>query len=549
VLGFTVTVSNGATSAQAAATITVQPAVPLAVGQTVFSDGTGTRVTAPFAVSAGDLLVALVSAHGPSSGTQTATVSGAGLSWSLVRRVNSQRGTSEIWSAVAPGAIGSATITASLSSASQTASLTVMTFAGAAGIGASASASASSGAPTVSVTTTQPRSLVFAVGNDGTAAQSRTAAAGQQVAHQFLGSADSHWVQTLTAGAVTSAGTVVQMRDTAPTADRWNFDVVEILASRPATISTVKATTTRTAAVVSWTTNLSTNSRVDYGTSPGALTLSATDAALATSHAVPLYGLTPGATYYYRVTSVDASWTPAISPAPPAAPLTFAAVNPAGLVAAFGFSEGTGAAVNDLSGMGNNGVISGAAWTTAGRYGKALSFDGVSNWITVNESASLDLTAGMTIEAWINPASLSGWQSVLYKERPDPENPDEDGLAWALYSSDSTAPPAAYAAIAGASNPWTHATGSSMLSLNTWTHLAATFDGSSLRLYVNGALARTLPLPGRLAVSPAPLRIGGNAPSIPYGGQFFKGLIDEVRIYNRSLSLADIQADMANRLP
>jgi Concanavalin A-like lectin/glucanases superfamily len=546
-LGFQVTVGNGPFSVVATTTVTVQAPVALTNGQTVFADGaSGARTTAPFPINAGDLVVAFVSAQGPNSGSQTATVSGAGLSWTLVRRINSQRGTSEIWSANAAAANAAATVTASLSSSANPASLAVLTFAGSRGIGASASASAASGAPSVSLTTTQAQSLVYAVGNDGTAAQNRTPTAGQQVVHQFLGTADSHWLQGLTAGAVSAAGTVVQMRDTAPTADRFNLDAVEILANRPAAISAVKVSAMSAAAVVSWTTDVPAASRVDYGTSPDALTLSASDPALVTAHAVPLYGLSPGATYYYRVTSVDASWTAAISPAPPAAPLTFVAVNPAGLIAALSFSEGTGTTVNDLSGTGNNGVISGATWTAAGRYGTALSFDGVSNWITINDAASLGLTTGMTIEAWVNPASLSGWQTVLYKERPAADNA---GLAWSLYSSDSTAPPAVYAAIAGSSNLWTHATGTSMLTLNTWAHLAATYDGASLKLYVNGTLTRTAALPGRLTVSPGPLHIGGNAPSIPYGGQFFKGLIDEIRIYNRALTQAQIQTDMANRLP
>src|SRR6185436_3944332 len=306
----------------------------------------------------------------------------------------------------------------------------------------------------------------------------------------------------------------------------------EILTARPAVISSVRATTMATAAVVSWTTDVPTASRVDYGTSPGALTLSVTDPAIVTSHSVALYGLSPGAVYYYRVTSVDASWTASASPVPPAAPLSFTAVNPAGLVAAFSFSEGAGTTVTDLTGTGNTGVIGGATWTSGGRYGKALSFDGVSNWVTVNDSPSLDLTTNMTIEAWVNPATTSGWQSVLYKERPAAT---DAGNAWALYASDSSAPPAVYAAIDGASN--------------SWTHLAGTFDGTSLRLYVNGTLVRTLSLRGRITATAGPLRIGGNAPSIPYGGQFFKGVIDEVRIYNRTLSQSEIQTDMNARLP
>src|SRR5207237_296041 len=101
------------------------------------------------------------------------------------------------------------------------------------GIGTSAGGNALSGAPTVSVTTTRPQSLVYGVGNDFDRTVARTMAAGQSLMHQYLGPADSHWVQTLTAGAVAATGTTVQLKDTGPTNDRWNFAAVEILALWP----------------------------------------------------------------------------------------------------------------------------------------------------------------------------------------------------------------------------------------------------------------------------------------------------------------------------
>jgi hypothetical protein len=76
-------------------------------------------------------------------------------------------------------------------------------------------------------------------------------------------------------------------------------------------------------ATVTWTTNESSDSRVDYGTDPANLTPSATNPALVTSHSVQLTGLTPGATYHYRVRSSDESGNAATSPNPPAAPATF----------------------------------------------------------------------------------------------------------------------------------------------------------------------------------------------------------------------------------
>ena len=74
-----------------------------------------------------------------------------------------------------------------------------------------------------------------------------------------------------------------------------------------------------------------------------------------------------------------------------------------GLVAAFGFEEGTGSTTADASGNGNTGTISGATWTTQGRFGQALSFNGSSSRVSVAAAASLNLGAAMTLEGWITP--------------------------------------------------------------------------------------------------------------------------------------------------
>ena len=71
-----------------------------------------------------------------------------------------------------------------------------------------------------------------------------------------------------------------------------------------------------------------------------------------------------------------------------------------------------------------------------------------------------------------------------------------------------------------------------------------TYDGSSMRLYVDGELVTTVAQTGNTAVSTGALRIGGNA----LWGEYFSGAIDEVRIYNRARSLAEIQADMNTRI-
>jgi hypothetical protein len=203
---------------------------PITIDQTIFSDGRGTRTTQAFSTTvAGQVLVAFVSSDGPMSG-QTMTVSGAGLQWTLVQRANTQAGTSEIWRAVAATPLTNVTVTSTPTLTGYDQSFTLVTFFNASGVGASAKQSAATGAPSATLTTTRNGALVFGVGNDWDNATARTLAAGHTMVHQWVDTAigDTFWVQT-PAARIELAGTAVTIGVTAPTADRWNFAVVEIV--------------------------------------------------------------------------------------------------------------------------------------------------------------------------------------------------------------------------------------------------------------------------------------------------------------------------------
>lgn len=200
------------------------------------------------------------------------------------------------------------------------------------------------------------------------------------------------------------------------------------------------------------------------------------------------------------------------------------------LVAAYGFDEGSGGTVADSSGYSNVGTISGATWTTAGKYGNALAFDGSSSIVNISDADSLDLTTVMTVEAWVHPSTASGWRTTVLKEK-------SGGLVYGLYATDGASVPATLIYVGG---PDVSAEGPADIPINAWTHLASTYGGAQLQLFINGLEVASTPVTGTIQQSTGSLRIGGNS----IWGEYFSGLIDEVRIYNRALSAAEIQADM-----
>jgi len=183
------------------------------------------------------LLLAFVSTDYLAGPNTTVTgVSGGGLTWSLVVRTNVQSGTSEIWRAFALSGLSNVSVTATLSQ-SVAASITVMSFTGidtsgtngSGAIGATGTGNANSGPPTATLTTTRNGSLVVGVGNDYDNAIPRTLGPNQNLINQYLTPlGDTYWVQT-EASATPLSGTSVIINDTAPTGDRYNLSICEIL--------------------------------------------------------------------------------------------------------------------------------------------------------------------------------------------------------------------------------------------------------------------------------------------------------------------------------
>ncbi|MGZ4413914.1 MAG: LamG-like jellyroll fold domain-containing protein, partial [Gaiellaceae bacterium] len=200
-----------------------------------------------------------------------------------------------------------------------------------------------------------------------------------------------------------------------------------------------------------------------------------------------------------------------------------------GLVAAYAFDEGSGATVTDQSGNGNNGTLTTTTWTTAGKYGGALSFNGTSSRVTIANAASLQLTTGMTLEAWVNPTTVSNaWRDVIYKGNDN---------YYLMGTTDQGGAPAGGGTFG---NTNANAFATSALPANSWSYLATSYDGANLRLYLNGTLVSTVAKTGAITTTTNALTIGSDS----FWGQYFSGLIDNIRIYNTALSQTQIQTDM-----
>ena len=214
------------------------------------------------------------------------------------------------------------------------------------------------------------------------------------------------------------------------------------------------------------------------------------------------------------------------------------AAPPSGLAGAWGFSEGSGTTTADGSGNGNTAsLLNGPSWV-AGKYGSGLSFDGVNDNLSVANSGSLNISgSAITISMWINPATLTGDSVVLGK----------------FWNTRMTSPYYQYGVELSAGRPQFFvgtASGlvgvgsDSAIALNQWSHLAIVYNGSQVQFYVNGSLVSSKSLSAAMTARGMTLRMGADAD--PW--QFFRGVLDNVRIYNRSLAASDIASDMATEV-
>jgi concanavalin A-like lectin/glucanase superfamily protein len=166
-----------------------------------------------------------------------------------------------------------------------------------------------------------------------------------------------------------------------------------------------------------------------------------------------------------------------------------------------------------------------------GKVGQAFSFDGIDDYVHVPDAPSLNPST-ISIEAWVYVTGNPGGFTMHIVDKDDVASERqyilEVGPDFSFFES----------------HVWTSSgqhfvIGASSVQLFTWYHVATTYDGHVLTLYVNGRLDGSMPADGPLVITSVPVIIGmsGGTPT-----SNFQGLIDEPRIYNRALSATEIQA-------
>ncbi len=203
-----------------------------------------------------------------------------------------------------------------------------------------------------------------------------------------------------------------------------------------------------------------------------------------------------------------------------------------GLVSAWGFGNGTGgtgATISDASGRGNMVTLVNAKLTSTGKYGGAVRFTGTDSFATVSAAPDLNLKSAMTLEAWVRPAKrAAGYATIVAKSRPG------GGFPYGLELAGGR--PEAYGMIGGRV---VRARARTRLPRNRWTFLAATYNGSTLRVYIAGRRAASRAVRGAFRKSAGPLQMGGDQ----VWGEFFTGSIDNVRIFSRARSPKQLARD------
>jgi hypothetical protein len=198
------------------------------------------------------------------------------------------------------------------------------------------------------------------------------------------------------------------------------------------------------------------------------------------------------------------------------------------LVGWWKFDEGAGAIALDMSGHGNHGTLQGDPQWVDGRDGGALEFDGTGDYVDCGNTPVISPTTELTVMAWIkvNPWTKT-WEAILAK--------GDDSYRLSRSGSGN----ATHFGCGGTSGNYFD--GSTVVTDNQWHHVCGVYDGARQTIYIDGVLDTAIPSTGSVTASANNLFIGENSGA---AGRHITGLIDDVRLYNRALTVEEIMEAM-----
>ena len=195
------------------------------------------------------------------------------------------------------------------------------------------------------------------------------------------------------------------------------------------------------------------------------------------------------------------------------------------------FDEGSGNTVADASSYGNDAAVTGGTWVS-GKYGGGMEF-GAEKFLEIADSDSLDLTTTLSISMWVKiTEGGEATQSGLEKQ---PAWQDGEYNLAAVYSGGVLLQAA----------DWPdecddEAVTSEGIQDGTWHHIAGTYDGKAIKVYIDGAEKASLDCVGEIKVGDGSTYVGSR------GGtqRWVNGTLDEIKVFNRALSADEVKADM-----
>jgi hypothetical protein len=259
--------------------------------------------------------------------------------------------------------------------------------------------------------------------------------------------------------------------------------------------------------------------KVYLGTNSNALTLLADVNDLTSTVATTLER---GVTYFWRVDEIQSDGSIVTS--------DLWSFNTGGLVGWWRLNEGSGGTATDSGGNNLNGKIAGNPVWIDGVEGHALQLDGDGDYVDLGNDSSLNITHQITVAAWIKVDTFDvEWQAVINKGDGSwrlQRNGTKDSIEFAC--TGAFVPGALVGSLFGTVN----------VNDGQWHHIAGTYDGSRVYLYVDGKLDVSSEATGSIRINDYNVLIGANAEK---PDREFKGSIDDIRIYNYALNAEEIK--------